>query len=58
MRPYLLIENNWKNLSTDRARSCKCLGVPRGHNYHLPTEPMSMKQMLLAQSLLEGYEKG
>ncbi len=37
MRPYLLIENNWKNLSTDRHDlAVMSWGATEAHNYHLP----------------------
>jgi creatinine amidohydrolase len=37
MRPYLLIENNWKNLSNDRHDlAVMSWGATEAHNYHLP----------------------
>ena len=37
MRPYLLLENNWKNLSIDRHDlAVMSWGATEAHNYHLP----------------------
>jgi len=37
MRTYLLAENNWKNLKTERFElAVMAWGATEAHNYHLP----------------------
>ena len=60
MRPYLLIENNWKNLSTDRHDlAVMSWGATEAHNYHLPYgTDVYEADAISTESARKAYEKG
>ena len=60
MRPYLLIENNWKNLSTDRHDlAIMSWGATEAHNYHLPYgTDVYEAEAISTESARKAYEKG
>ena len=60
MRPYLLIENNWKNLSIDRHDlAVMSWGATEAHNYHLPYgTDVYEADAISTESARKAYEKG
>lgn len=60
MRPYLLIENNWKNLSKDRHDlAVMSWGATEAHNFHLPYgTDLYEADAISTESARKTYEKG
>ena len=60
MRPYLLIENNWKNLSTERHDvAVMSWGATEAHNYHLPYgTDIYEADAISTESARKAHEKG